>query len=166
MDKISQNDPFLFVSLAAQKMYCYEGDNLVKTYLVSTGERGAGEMLNSYCTPRGWHEIQERIGLDAPENTVFVGRKPSGEIYSPELEAQCPHRDWILTRILVLRGLEPGRNQGGAVDSMMRYIYIHGTAALASLGKEPKSKGCIRMEGKDIIKLADWVRVGTWLCIE
>ncbi|KTD49508.1 putative ErfK/YbiS/YcfS/YnhG protein [Legionella rubrilucens] len=146
-------------------MVCYEQDALWKTYTVSTGKNGLGERMGSECTPRGWHRIHSRIGLDAVENSVFVGREWTGEIYDASLATCYPGRDWILTRILQLDGLEPGRNQGGEVDSLKRYIYIHGTPDSTPLGI-PGSRGCIRMRNKDMIEVADWVAVDTRVFIE
>ena len=129
-------------------------------YPISTARNGPGEKLDSECTPRGKHQIAEKIGADAPENTVFVGRKPTGEIYSEEHAKNEAERDWILTRILWLEGCEAGRNQGGDVDSKKRYIYIHGTPASTEM-RIPGSRGCIRMRNADIVELFDRVGVGT-----
>jgi lipoprotein-anchoring transpeptidase ErfK/SrfK len=148
-----------------QLMHCYDGDVLYKTYSVSTGKNGLGEKSGSECTPRGWHRIHSIIGLDNETNSVFVGRKWTGEIYSAELAAKFPDRDWILTRILQLDGLEPGRNQGGDVDSLQRYIYLHGTPNSTPLGI-PGSHGCVRLHNADMIDLADWVKIDTRVCIK
>jgi hypothetical protein len=137
-----------------------DSDNLLKAYPVSTSEKGPGEQMGSYCTPRGQHVIRAKIGAGAPINLVFVERRPTGEIFGPELDARYPGRDWILTRILWLSGLERGFNRGGSVDTLRRYIYIHGTPDRVSLGR-PSSKGCIRMRNSDIIELFDRVPVRT-----
>lgn len=142
-----------------QQMQCYEDDELYKEYAVSTGKNGMGEQSGSQCTPRGWHRIHSIIGSEHRINSVFVGRKWTGEYYSPELANQFPDRDWILTRILQLDGLEPGYNQGGMVDSLQRYIYIHGTPDTTALGI-PGSHGCVRMRNSDVIELSNWVNVG------
>ena len=133
-----------------------EGGQVVRCYSVSTATNGAGEERGSYCTPRGKHLIRARIGAGQPENTVFVARRPSGEIYSPELGAAFPERDWILTRILWLSGCEPERNRLGRVDTMRRYIYIHGCPDSSEIGV-PGSHGCIRMRNADIVELFDRV---------
>ena len=130
----------------------YEG----KTYSVSTAKKGVGEKNGSLCTPRGRHIVRAKIGAGQPIGTVFVRRRPTGEIWSPELDARYPGRDWILTRILWLSGREPGRNRLGDVDTMRRYIYIHGSPDRAEMGK-PGSIGCIRMHNKDIVELFDRV---------
>lgn len=156
---------FIFVNSKKQQLDYYENNILIKTYMVSTGKNGLGEREGSECTPRGWHRIYRIIGLDKPMNSVFVSREWTGEIYSSELAAQHPRRDWILTRIMQLEGLEPGRNHGGEVDSLKRYIYIHGTPDTTALGI-PGSRGCIRMRNEDIIQLAAWVTEGTRVCIE
>ncbi len=149
------------VSIAEQSLTLFdERGQEVRRYVVSTASNGAGEQSGSNCTPRGRHLIRAKIGAGLPENTVFVARRPSGEIYSPELSAAFPGRDWILTRILWLSGCEPQRNRLGAVDTMRRYIYIHGTPDSSPLGV-PGSHGCIRMRNADIIELFDRVPVYT-----
>lgn len=129
-------------------------------YSVSTAINGAGEGNGSFRTPRGRHRIRAKIGAGEPVNTVFRGRRPSGEIYSPAWAQQYPERDWILTRILWLCGEEPGFNRFGAVDTMRRYIYIHGAPDSAAMG-QPGSIGCIRMHNADLLELFDRVNVGT-----
>jgi L,D-transpeptidase YbiS len=128
----------------------------VKTYSVSTAKKGAGEKNGSLCTPRGRHIVRAKIGAGQPVNTVFVRRRSTGELWSPELHARYPGRDWILTRILWLSGCEPGRNRLGDVDTMRRYIYIHGSPDTAEMGK-PGSIGCVRMRNADIVELFDLV---------
>jgi lipoprotein-anchoring transpeptidase ErfK/SrfK len=127
-----------------------------KAYSVSTSKRGAGELNGSLCTPRGRHIVRAKIGAGLPLGAVFVRRRPTGEVWTPELHAQYPGRDWILTRILWLSGCEPGRNRLGEVDTMRRYIYIHGTPDSAEMGK-PGSIGCIRMRNHDIAELFELV---------
>lgn len=134
--------------------------NLLRHYGISTGANGVGEESGSYCTPRGKHVIRARIGAGQPENTVFVQRRPTGEIYTPQLGMQHPGRDWILTRILWLSGCESGYNRSGSCDTMRRYIYIHGTPDSTALGK-PGSRGCVRMRNAELVELFDLVQVGT-----
>jgi len=129
---------------------------LLKSYSVSTAKKGVGEKNGSLCTPRGRHIIRAKVGKDQPANTVFVRRRPTGETWSPELHAKYPGRDWMLTRILWLSGKEPGRNRLGDVDTMRRYIYIHGSPDTAEMGK-PGSIGCVRMRNRDVIELFDLV---------
>ena len=123
-----------------------------------------GETFGSYCTPRGKHIIRAKIGAGQPLNTVFVKRRPTGEIYTPQLGEQYPGRDWILTRILWLSGNEVGFNRLGNCDTMRRYIYIHGTPDSTKLG-QPGSKGCVRMRNTDLIALFDLVPAYTEVCI-
>jgi len=127
-----------------------------KTYSVSTAKNGPGEKNGSFCTPRGRHIVRAKIGAGQPLNTVFVRRRPTGETWSPELHAKHPGRDWMLTRLLWLSGCERGFNRLGDVDTMRRYIYIHGSPDTAEMGK-PGSIGCIRMRNKDIAELFDLV---------
>ena len=133
--------------------------------LISTATNGPGEKNGSQCTPRGWHEIDTKIGEGCEPNTVFVGRVPTGEIYSSQLGGEERGRDWILTRILWLSGLEPGKNQGGDVDTKQRYIYLHGAPDEVELGK-PGSIGCVRVRNCDIIRLFDLVPAGTKVLIQ
>jgi lipoprotein-anchoring transpeptidase ErfK/SrfK len=128
--------------------------------VVSTAANGPGELGGSYCTPRGRHIIRAKIGAGQPENTVFVRRRPTGEIYTPELGEAFPKRDWILTRILWLSGCEPGFNRLGDVDTMRRFIYIHGSPDGVEMGV-PGSHGCVRMRNSDMIDLFDRVEPGT-----
>ena len=137
-----------------------ETRGLVHSYPVSTSRNGAGELKDSFCTPRGRHIIRAKIGAGVAENTIFIGRRPSGEIYTPALGERNPGRDWILTRILWLSGCEPGFNRLSNVDTMQRYIYIHGSPDSAQMGK-PGSIGCIRMHNPDIIALFDQIEPGT-----
>ena len=136
-----------------------DNGSLLQTYPVSTGANGAGEENGSFCTPRGRHVIRAKIGAGQPLNTVFVKRRPTGEIYSPELGARHPGRDWILTRILWLSGQESGYNRGGSCDTMRRYIYVHGTPDDTELGR-PGSRGCIRMRNAELLELFDRVAAG------
>lgn len=125
-------------------------------YPVSTAKNGPGEISGSHCTPRGRHVVRAKIGAGQPEGTVFVRRRPTGEVWSRELHERFPGRDWILTRILWLSGQEPGINRLGEVDTMRRYIYIHGSHEFAEMGK-PGSIGCVRMRNADILELFDLV---------
>ncbi|MGQ3887799.1 L,D-transpeptidase family protein [Legionella sp. CNM-1927-20] len=156
---------FVFISIKKQQLYCYDNDILLEIYPISTAKNGIGELKGSECTPRGWHRIYSHIGRNAPINSIFVGRKWTGEIYSPQLAKKYSKRDWILSRIMQLDGLEKGRNKEGNVDSLERYIYIHGIADDTDISK-PQSHGCIRMCSTDIIRFADWVKLNTYVCIE
>ena len=150
----------ILVDLAGQRLRLFEDDTLLFEAAVSTGRHGPGEMRDSGCTPQGLHRVRIRIGAGCPAGTVFVGRRPTGEVHSPELAAFFPERDWILTRILWLTGLEPGRNRGGRVDTLRRYIYIHGCPEMVPMGV-PLSHGCIRMRDADLLRLFDLAPAGT-----
>lgn len=139
---------------------CDDAGKILHRYAVSTAAKGVGEIFGSFCTPRGKHVIRARIGAGQPVNAVFVSRRPTGEIYTPELGEQFPDRDWILTRVLWLSGCEVGFNRLGKTDTMRRYIYIHGTPDSAQVGI-PDSHGCIRMRNADLIELFDQVSAGT-----
>ena len=149
------------IDVDRQLLELVDGEGAVlRRYPVSTSKNGVGELQGSFCTPRGRHLIRAKIGAGAPVNTVFVKRRPTGEIYSPELSARYPGRDWILTRILWLSGLEPGFNRLGAVDTMRRYVYIHGSPESTPMG-QPGTIGCVRMRNADIVELFELVPVGT-----
>lgn len=153
------------VRLAEQQLLLMDGDEVRLCYSISTGLAGPGEANGSGCTPRGGHYIRACIGGDQPSGAVFVARRPTGEIYSPELAQQYPQRDWILSRILWLCGQEKGFNRSGDVDTQRRYIYIHGTPDSEPIGV-PRSHGCIRMRNADLIELFDQVQPGTPVLIE
>lgn len=149
------------ISIAHQRLDLYnESEGVVSSYAVSTAKNGAGELNGSFCTPRGRHVIRAKIGQGLPVNTVFVGRRPTGEIYTPELGREFPGRDWMLTRLLWLSGCERGFNRLGNVDTMRRYIYIHGSPDSAKMGA-PGSIGCIRMRNSDVVELFNVVEAGT-----
>lgn len=169
------------ISLPQQTLALYDArSDLVARYLVSTAKNGAGELNGSFCTPRGRHIIRAKIGGKVMQsniqhvgagktasnatlcakNTVFKRRRPTGEIWSPELSAQFPNRDWILTRILWLSGTEVGKNRLGNVDTMRRYVYLHGSPDTVPMGT-PGSIGCVRMRSNDIIELFDQTPVYT-----
>lgn len=153
------------IDLGAQRLRLFRDDALAMQAPVSTAANGAGERMGSECTPRGWHVVRAKIGDGALANAVFVGRRTTGEIYHPRLRERFPERDWILTRILWLSGLEPGRNRLGDVDTMRRYIYIHGCPDDVTLG-EPGSHGCVRMSNAEVVRLFELAPVGTRVLIE
>jgi lipoprotein-anchoring transpeptidase ErfK/SrfK len=140
------------IDVPSQTLTLLDDGKEIRRYLVSTAKNGVGERNGSFCTPRGEHIVRAKIGAGQAENTVFVRRRPTGEVWSPELHARYPGRDWILTRILWLSGCERGKNRLGEVDTMRRYIYIHGSPDIAEMGK-PGSIGCIRMRNRDIVEL-------------
>ena len=149
----------IVVDLQTQTLTLSDKDTLRRRYPISSAKNGAGERMGSGCTPRGRHVIRAMIGRSLPLGSVFVGRRPTGEIYSPALAREQPDRDWILSRIIWLSGCEPGRNRFGQVDTMRRYIYIHGCPDSEPMGI-PASLGCIRMRNADIIELFDLVAPG------
>ena len=157
---------YIEVNLKKQLLTAFnQNGDVVMNTSVSTARNGPGEVMDSNCTPRGWHKIRVKIGKDAPLNTVFRGRRATGEIYSSQLRNQCGDRtDWILTRILWLSGLEPGFNRHGSVDTMQRYIYIHGCPDEDPMGIEG-SAGCIKMRNRDVIDLFEKVEPGTLVFI-
>jgi lipoprotein-anchoring transpeptidase ErfK/SrfK len=158
-NQVSETQNYLDICISSQLLTVYTNGNRVQCYPISTAKNGAGELRGSECTPTGWHKIRARIGADQPLNSVFVGRRVTGEIYSAELGQCYPQRDWILTRILWLGGLEPGRNRYGDVDTTWRYIYIHGCPD-DLVGQGPGSHGCIRMKNTDMLALFNLVDVG------
>lgn len=149
------------IDLGRQSLALFGADGAcIRCYRVSTALAGAGERNGSGCTPRGRHRIRAKVGAGAPSGAVFRGRRPTGEVWTPAFAAAHPGRDWILSRILWLCGEEPGRNRLGAVDSMRRYIYIHGTGDDQPMGV-PRSHGCVRMRNRDVVELFELVPAGT-----
>ena len=148
------------VSFSSQRLRLLDGESVIMDVPVSTATNGPGETMGSECTPRGRHVVRAKIGDGAPLGSVFVGRRATGEIFHPRMRDQFPGRDWILTRILWLSGREPGRNRLGNVDTMRRFIYIHGCPDDVVLGA-PGSHGCVRMRNTDVVELFDRTPVGT-----
>ena len=145
------------ISLPQQNLELHdERGTLLRRYPVSTAKNGAGEQNGSFRTPRGRHIVRAKVGAGETANTVFKRRRPTGETWTPQLAEQFPGRDWILTRILWLSGKEPGRNRLGEVDTMRRYIYLHGSPDTVAMGT-PGSIGCVRMRNQDIVELFDLV---------
>jgi len=147
--------------VSEQRLRVYDNsDSVVLEKSIATAAKGIGQQLGSEQTPLGRHIVRAKIGAGCAENTVFVGRRPTGEIFSEALRQAEPERDWILTRILWLSGCEPGLNRLGTVDTMRRYIYIHGAPDADPMGV-PSSHGCVKMRNSDIIELFEKVPVGT-----
>ena len=153
------------INLRTQHLDLLEDDILLLTYPISTATNGGGERVGSEKTPRGLHEVRELIGHGMPSGAIFVARQWTGEVCTPELQAGNPERDWMLSRLIWLAGLEVGKNCGGDVDTFARYIYIHGTPDSEPVG-EPHSHGCIRMRNADVIALFDMVDTGTLVRID
>ncbi len=148
------------ISIAKQQLELINNGQLIRRYEVSTAKNGIGQQMGSGCTPLGKHRIRAKIGADKPLKTVFIGRRATGEIYTPELDQKFPKRDWILSRILWLGGLEAYKNRYGKVDTTWRYIYIHGCPDHLFNG-QPKSHGCIRMKNNDIVEFFSLVDTTT-----
>lgn len=158
-------DIFLHISTQLQQLKLIINSKITKSYLISTAKNGVGEIKGSECTPSGWHCIRAKIGETQSLNSVFIARRPTGEIYNTELTENFPNRDWILTRILWLDGLEMGKNRYGNVHTASRYIYIHGCPDNLITGK-PESHGCIRMKNADVLDLFNRIPVGTKVFID
>ena len=151
------------ISISNQTLSLLDKNDLIKQYSISTAKNGVGEQMDSECTPRGKHIVSDKIGEGCEQDSVFVGRIATGEIYEPELRELHPERDWILTRILWLSGIEYGKNKGEVdginLDGHDRYIYIHGSPDDVAMG-QPGSRGCIRMKNSEIIELFDLIELG------
>ncbi|MDQ7089513.1 MAG: L,D-transpeptidase [Methylococcales bacterium] len=153
------------ISIAEQQLTLIKNNQLIRQYSVSTAKNGVGQTMGSGCTPLGLHRIRAKIGAGEPLKSVFIGRRVTGEVYSTELAKKYPQRDWILSRILWLGGLEARKNRYGDMDTTWRYIYIHGCPDHLLQGK-PESHGCIRMKNADIIELFEWVDTQTQVYID
>ncbi len=158
-------EKIIHINIEKQHLQLLQNGFVVLQYSVSTAANGPGEQRGSNCTPRGWHTIRAKIGEGCVPNTVFIKRRPTGEIYTPALRARFPDRDWILTRILWLSGLETGKNRLGNVDTMRRYIYLHGSPDDVQMGV-PGSHGCVRMRNDNIMELFDNIETGIRVLIE
>ena len=153
------------ITIAAQRLEVIDGSQVIAGYVVSTSSNGAGEQVNSEQTPRGLHTVRDLIGHGAPLGAVFVGRRFTGEVFSSELRTAHPDRDWVLSRVIWLEGVEDGKNRGGDVDTLARCIYIHGTPDTEPIGR-PGSHGCIRMRNADVISLFDMAQLGMHVQID
>ena len=153
------------ISFPEQRLVLSDATGILMDVPVSTASNGPGEHMGSECTPRGRHIVRAKIGDGLSIGSVFVGRRATGERFHPGLREKFPDRDWILTRILWLSGVEPGRNRLGSVDTMRRFIYIHGCPDDLVLGK-PGSHGCVRMGNAEVIELFERVPVGTPVLLE
>ncbi len=155
----------VIITVSQQKLVFVDNDDVIFSASISTAAKGVGEQQGSECTPRGTHIIRAKIGKACALNTVFVGRRTTGELFTTALGQQYPDRDWILTRILWLSGCERGINRLGDVDTMRRFIYIHGCPDGTEMGK-PASHGCVRMTNQDVLTLFELVSVGTKVLIK
>lgn len=162
MTKNSETE--IIVTIETQKLQLIKSHQIIYERTISSAKNGVGEIFGSECTPRGRHVIRAKIGLNSVPNSVFVARRATSEIYSTDLRQIHPNRDWILTRIMWLSGLELHQNRLGRVDTMRRYIYIHGCPDEDILGV-PSSHGCIKMRNMDVIELFNLVEVGTLVTI-
>lgn len=164
-DVASRPERYIYISVAEQRLQLIDKEQSLFDVQIATGKNGVGEQFGSERTPRGWHKIRAKIGDGCPENTVFVARRPTGELWSDQLKQEHPGRDWILTRIMWLSGLEPGFNRLGDIDTMRRYVYIHGCPDIDPMGI-PSSHGCIKMRNTDVITLFDQIETGIPVFIE
>lgn len=151
------NELGVWVSVEEQTFRLVEDGRVLWSVPCSTAANGTGSRMNSKKTPLGWHIISRKIGADAPIGQVFRGRAPTKEVWKPGDDTK---EDLVLTRILILDGLEPGKNKGGNVDSRKRYIYIHGTNDEAKIGT-PASHGCVRLRNDDVIQAFDRIPEST-----
>jgi hypothetical protein len=161
---VKPTDPLIGVSISQQQCYFFKNNRCLRRFPVSTSSNPPSEAENSFGTPRGWHMIAEKIGDGAPLGMVFKGRQPTGILHH-----QCPPEDQqknlITTRILRLKGCEPGRNSGPGVDSFYRYIYLHGTNHEDRIGS-PFSGGCVEFSNADIPDLYERTPPGTLVYID
>lgn len=144
------------IDLSSQRLTLRHEGQVIREFPISSGANGPGEIQGSGCTPRGRHYVRAKIGGGLAEGAVLRGRRWTGEVWSSALQERHPDRDWILSRILWLSGVEIGRNRLGCVDTFRRYVYIHGTPYVDRLGA-PHSKGCIRMSNADVLELFELI---------
>ncbi len=154
------------INVTQQQLKLFDEDgNLLQQYPVSTSRYGPGNQNGSEQTPLGLHRIKDKLGGAMPVNEVFIGRGPHGNLEECIKRGVDLPDDVIMSRIMWLEGMEPGRNQGGYVDTYQRYIYIHGTNHEGTIGT-PASIGCIRMCNQDVVDLFRLVEVGSEVLIE
>ncbi len=152
-----------FVSVREQKLYFHENEKLIKTWEISTSRKQPSCVENSLGTPLGFHATADKIGEGQPLGMVFKGRIPTGRCYW-ECDAEEQKKSLITTRIIRLRGLEPGKNAGAGCDTYDRYVYFHGTNHEDLIG-QPASCGCIHLRNREMVELFDWVEEGALVYI-
>lgn len=146
------DDMLMVVDVRAQKLTVLHAGKPLGTFWISTSRFGIGNREQSNQTPLGLHRVADRIGDGEPPGRVFQARALMARIIPESEWARSTGEDLVLTRILRLRGVEPGVNQGAGIDSYARCIYIHGTNEEHRLG-QPASHGCIRMFNRDVVSL-------------
>lgn len=151
----------VWVSVGEQRLRLLQGGRILWEAPCSTAAKGIGARINSYQTPLGWHSVAEKIGEGKPAGQVYREKRAANEVWKP---GDVVKEDLVLTRVLTLRGEEPGRNQGGEVDSYARGIYIHGTNDEARIGT-PTSHGCVRLSNADVITAFERIPQGTLVLI-
>ncbi|MGI5868518.1 MAG: L,D-transpeptidase family protein [Kiritimatiellia bacterium] len=150
--------------IRSQRLHVIDADDVACEYVMSSSKFGTGNKINSNQTPLGWHRINERIGGDQIHGRSFTSRRPDPVVLEPSQWRSDGGKDYVLTRILWLEGLEPGVNAGGAVDTHARCIYIHGTNQEHLLG-QPSSHGCLRLSNRDVMELYDTVERRETYCL-
>ena len=98
------------LTLATADAWARDGNRVVAQYRCSTSAAPPSQVEGSLGTSRGLHSIAAVIGHEAPLGTVFRGREPVGMAELPPPSPDAPNL--ITTRILRLKGLEPGWNAG------------------------------------------------------
>lgn len=151
----------VWVCVDQQMFRIIENGDVIWQAQCSTAANGTGSQSGSYKTPLGWHRVAEKYGSRAAWGQEFVARRPTRTVWQPGDDTE---KDMVLTRILWLDGLEPGRNKGGEVDSYHRYIYIHGTNGEEDIGT-PASMGCVRLLNDDVIEAYELIPVDTRVLI-
>ena len=157
-------DRFIYVAAKKQKLYLIEGEEIIASYNISTAKNGIGQNSGSFKTPAGLHQIAEKVGEDLPINSIIKQKVATGELARPIEIAESTNQDFITSRVMHLKGMEPQVNSGGKVDSYERGIFIHGTHEEGLIG-QAASKGCVRMTNSDVIDLFQRVEVGTFVVI-
>jgi hypothetical protein len=147
----------VWVSVGEQVLRVIKGGRVVYQARCASSASGVGSEEDSMKTPLGWHKIVTKLGDGAVRGQVFRSRRATREVWQP---GEQPAEDLVLTRVLLLDGLEPGLNKGGSVDSYARNIYIHGTNDEVRLGV-PSSHGCIRLSNDDVVEVFDLLPEGT-----
>lgn len=162
--QLHDDQPCVFVRVQTQTIYLVLNNSVLKNFPISSSRYGTGCRENSYQTPLGAHQVAGKIGASCLEGEIIKARVPTGKIAAIVHDPHPAEQEHITTRILWLKGMEPGYNQGEGVDSYNRYIYIHGTPEEGLIGR-PASVGCIRMKNRDIMQLYDQVELDAWVYI-
>jgi hypothetical protein len=146
----------LLAPLGEKILYHCSGRTMLRKYPFSYSKQPPSCRENSLGTPWGLHEIGSCHGDGEPRGRIFRARLPQSHRWQDLPPGENASLSLVTTRILRLRGLEPGLNAGPGIDSWDRMIYIHGTNHPDQF-PENRSAGCLLLQDEDLLQLFEAV---------